>query len=237
VLEANGLLGLSRSIGRYQQLGVHAFYQGFKVKDEESKFISVIPVDEGTFKYRHYAGLRFDYSIMKLDNHVIPTRGIGFNSEVSVTQPFDNAAEGFARVGGNFGFYIPLFGNLVFASKAGAAAMSSGEQPFYQMNRLGGASTFRGYSRWRFYGQHMFYNNNELQYNIPFKSWIMNGTFGLLLLYDNGRVWHPNEVSNTWHHTFGAGIMLAPFNKATIVATYGDGKDDARINIRVGRLF
>ncbi len=235
--EVNGLLGLSRSLGRNQQVGVHAYYQGFQVEDESEKFISTIPVDETTYEYRHYAGLRGNYAYMKLDHNAIPHRGFGFISEASVTQPLDNSSEGFARIGASAGIYIPLLRNLVLASKAGGETMTSSNQPFYQLNRLGGAATFRGYSRWRYFGQHAFYNNNELQWTFPFRSYIMNGTAGLLLLYDNGRVWHPGDTFDNWHHTFGAGIMLAPFDKATLVITYADGKDDARINIRLGRLF
>ena len=108
---------------------------------------------------------------------------------------------------------------------------------YYQLNKLGGAATFRGYPRFRFYGQTAFYNNNELQWTFPFKSYIMNGKMGLVGLFDNGRVWQPGEKSDTWYTAVGGGLMIAPFNKAVFVGTYAKASDGWRLNVRYGRLF
>ena len=53
------------------------------------------------------------------------------------------------------------------------------------------------------------------------KSYAYKGRLGVLAFYDDGRVWMPGETSNTWHTSYGGGIILAPFNKLSLKATYG----------------
>jgi hypothetical protein len=65
----------------------------------------------------------------------------------------------------------------------------------------------------------------------------MNGKLGLLAHYDLGRVWQPSQSSTTWHRGYGAGVMLAPFNKITFTATYSISKEDKMIHLRVGKFF
>ena len=36
---------------------------------------------------------------------------------------------------------------------------------------------------------------------------------GIFAFFDDGRVWIPNENSQTLHTAYGAGIMFAPFYK------------------------
>jgi hemolysin activation/secretion protein len=142
----------------------------------------------------------------------------------------------FFRLSGRFGFYLPLLKNLSLASNTGISTLTE-DADFNQLNRLGGGSTFRGYLRFRFYGKTSFLNSNELQWSTPVKSYIMNGKIGLVGFFDNGRVWHPGEVSDTWHISYGGGVLLSPFNKIVAVGTYGITKEGNRINFRLGRLF
>ena len=118
-----------------------------------------------------------------------------------------------------------------------AGTTVSGNPPFYELNKLGGGSTLRGYSRYRFYGNTSFYNQNELQWNINVRSWFMNGKIGLLTFFDNGRVWQPGEVSRIWHTGYGFGIMIAPFNKLSFTASYGITKESTQLHFRVGKLL
>ena len=65
----------------------------------------------------------------------------------------------------------------------------------------------------------------------------MNGKIGLNVFYDQGRVWNPNENSETWHTDYGAGLLLAPFNKLFANITYGISKEAKMINVRVYKSF
>ena len=135
-----------------------------------------------------------------------------------------------------FGFYIPIAHSLTLAIKTAAATLS-GEPEFFQLNKLGGGSTLRGFLRYRFYGSTAFYNQNELQWNFNIRSYLFNGKMGILALIDDGRVWQSGETSDKWHMGIGGGFMLAPFNKISITPTYTQSVEGGRINVRVGRLF
>ncbi len=65
----------------------------------------------------------------------------------------------------------------------------------------------------------------------------MNGKIGLLTFFDNGRVWQPGEISDEWHTGYGFGLMLAPFNKISVTASYGISKENNMLHLRVGKLF
>ena len=228
--------GLNRTIGEFHQLGFFAFYQGFKLLYDNLKFISQYPLSDRIFKSNSYFGLRGEYAFLKLNDKVVPTKGAGFSTEAAYTRPTDQLMKPFVRLTGNFGFYLPLLKNLTLASKVSASTLTE-DADFNQLNRLGGGSTFRGYLRFRFYGRSSFLNNNELQWTNDFKSYIMNGKAGFVAFFDNGRVWLPGEISNTWHISYGGGVLLAPFNKIVAVGTYGLTKEGNRINVRLGRLF
>jgi len=102
---------------------------------------------------------------------------------------------------------------------------------------VGGPESLRGFKRERFWGKTSFYNNNELRYITNIKTHVLNAKAGLLVFFDDGRVWIPNEKSNTLHTAYGAGIMLAPFNKFCGTITYGISKESNLIQIKINKLF
>ena len=124
-------------------------------------------------------------------------------------------------------FYFPLSRKFVLAIKNGVGNVT-GEPEFYQMNPIGGRR-LRGYRRERFWGNTAYYNNNDLQYLVNFKSFLFNGKAGLLAFFDQGRVWLNGEESNTWHYGYGGGIILAPFDKIYISVMYGASPENKSI--------
>ena len=87
-------------------------------------------------------------------------------------------------------------------------------------NHDNGGKTLRGYRRSRFFGKTTMYSQNEIRWVKNVKSYLYNGKFGLLALYDVGRVWMPAEKSNTRHSGVGGGIILSPYNRTTVAAGY-----------------
>ena len=121
---------------------------------------------------------------------------------------------------------------IVFSLKTGGATLT-GKPEFYQLNRLSGSKTLRGFRKYRFYGRSMLYNQAELQFIRSVKSYLFNGKAGLIALYDIGRVWQPGEISHLWHQGYGAGILLAPFNKMSVAVFYGLSRHEKDISIRL----
>ena len=80
-----------------------------------------------------------------------------------------------------------------------------GDHFFIESARLGGKTNLCGYLGDRFYGDASLYQNTEVRYKLrSFKSFVINGEFGLLGLFDTGRVWLDGEHSGYWHKGYGA---------------------------------
>ncbi|TDH25149.1 hypothetical protein EXU57_13650 [Segetibacter sp. 3557_3] len=233
--EYYGGLSLDQTFSVNHTVTLTGYYQFVKVLHNKDKFIEVNR-PAGFFDADHYAGGKVSYEFLKLDNNLFPSRGISFQSSGEFIQNLKEPEKTVTRVSGEFGFYVPLAHSLTLAVKTGAATLS-GTPEFYQLNRLGGGATLRGFLRWRFYGKTAVYNQNELQYNFAVKSFLFNGKMGVVALLDNGRVWQPGDPSDKWHVGYGGGIMLAPFNKISVTGTIAFSKEDQRLNVRLGRLL
>ena len=63
------------------------------------------------------------------------------------------------------------------------------------------------------------------------------GKAGLIAMYDIGRVWQPGEESDTWHSAYGAGVLLAPFNKFSVAVFYAISREENDISLRLSTGF
>jgi hypothetical protein len=235
--ELNAGFAINRLIDSTHFIEVRPFYQTIKIKNEEDKFIgkeSGIPPDQMARKY--FAGAEAAYQFRKTNHLKAPTRGIHFFAGAGYTYNTKISGRSFARYASSLAFYFPVLHNFSLAVRAGGATIN-GKAEFYQLNRLGGNENLRGHLRERFYGKTIFYNNNELRWLLPIRSYFFNGTIGLLGFVDNGRVWHPGETSDKWHTGYGPGIVLAPFNKLWLNASYGISSDDTVFHLQVGFFF
>jgi hypothetical protein len=227
--EAFAGVGLNRRIGTTANLRFTPFYRAVKVINDEGRFLAetlnaanartrpgALPT---TFEWDQYAGLAMDYSLVQVDNEIVPRKGYTLSTGAAFTHSLDSRRS-VTTVNGSLNFYLPLSRQMVFASRNGAATLY-GDPKFYQMNNIGGAMNLRGYRRERFWGTTAFYTNNELQYLFDVKSKLFNGTIGPVAFYDIGRVWEPGESSRQWHSGYGGGFMIAPFNKVMFSVTYG----------------
>lgn len=236
--EFNAGVSLFRTFGQHHTVSATGFYQWIKVLNDTNKYISDVhgASDPTAFKNDQFAGIRAEYTYETLNDKLFPTKGIRFTTGADFLQNLRDTKKQVAHLNGIFGFYIPIAPSLTLGIKTGAATLT-GEPEFYQLNRLGGGPTLRGFLRYRFYGKTAVYNQNELQWNFNVKTYFLSGKMGLLALLDDGRVWQPGETSNKWHVGYGGGLMIAPFNKISFTGTYAISSDGGRLNVRVGRLL
>jgi hypothetical protein len=236
--EVDVQLSLFRNFGTRHTLTFTGFYQMVEVLPNEGRFISTVyaPLHKSVFNRDNFAGVKADYRFSSVNDKLFPTKGVAFSTGVEFTQNVKKTDRNVMRFSGIFGFYAPIAPSLTLAVKTGAATLS-GEPEFYQLNRLGGGRTLRGFLRYRFYGKTAVYNQNELQWNFNVKTYFFSGKMGLLALVDDGRVWMPGEVSDKWHVGVGGGIMIAPFNKISLTGTYTKSNEDNRFNVRLGKLL
>lgn len=212
------------------------FAQGVNVLNNDNKFISSYVTDPQFYKWKTFAGAEVNYSFKSLNDSVTPTKGFMFFADATGSQNLKDNNSYFLRYSGNMQLYVPLFGNFSYVLRAGAAT-TTGNPELYQYNTIGGAVNLRGYRRDRFWGKSAYWNMNDLRFISNIKSYYYRGKAGLIVFFDDGRVWMPGENSNTIHADIGAGITLAPFNKILADVTYGVSKDGGIINVRINKYF
>ena len=233
--EYRGAVGLQRKYGQYFKTGINVFYEGFQVYKDGNKFISS-STDPSIFNTKEFAGAEWSYNIENIKGKVIVEKGGKLEGRVSYTENLKDKARHFLKYSQMAGYIFSLAKGLTLGIKASAQWLD-GDAEFYQLPSLGGGNTLRGFLRRRFFGKTAFSNQNELQWNFKFRSYLFNGTLGLLAIFDQGRVWQPGETSDLWHRAAGGGLMIAPFDMFSITGSYCRSNEAGRFNIRLGHLL
>ena len=231
--EALGTLGFTKKAGN-NSFDIHGFYQTVKIVSDADRYTFKVinPVDSNVFKIKQFAGIAAGYTFSKLDDSIVPTSGIIVSANGSYTQNTNESSRNFWKYGGNLQLYVPLFYKFSLAVSGGIQTVD-GKPEFYQYPSIGGGQDLRGFQRQRFYGKTAFYNSNEFRFISKVRTYIFNGKAGLLAFVDDGRVWMPNETSNTLHVGYGGGVILDPFNFLFVDITYGFSKEDHLLQFRL----
>lgn len=234
-----GSIGVDRNFGRFHHAEAFVFYQSVKVKPESDHFSSVPgTLDPSLFNQKHFAGIEGGYVFLKADNPLYPTSGVGFNLGTAYIRNLKDEERDFVKVLASASVYVPLSRQFSLAVRAGGGTIS-GIADYYYLNTLGGGGTgeMRGYDRERFYGKHSAHLNNDLRWLFNTRNFLFNGKAGLLGFYDIGRVWQPGESSTLWHDSYGFGVVLIPFNRYVLSATYGISSEDSYMHFKAGFFF
>ncbi|MDB5203893.1 MAG: hypothetical protein JWQ27_3302 [Ferruginibacter sp.] len=234
----NGKIGVDRVFNNKHKIFLNGNYQNYRILNDTARFLAKQYALPSSMKFQShdFAGGNLGYVFQTLDDSVLPVRGISFGLNAAYLNNLRSSGGDFGSFGGEMNIYIPFTKKFNAVIRGGATTMA-GTPEFFQYNRLGGSETLRGYQRDRFYGNSTTFNQNELRWITDIRSHIFNGKFGLFGLYDAGRVWLKGESSNTWHTSYGGGIILSPFNKLTVTAAYAKSPEDANIHIHVYKPF
>ena len=234
--EITGSIGLQQKFGK-STFGISGFYQSVRIINDTARFIAVkiAPTQPGIYSKTNYAGARLDYKFVSFNDSIVPTGGFSFIANASQNQNLTQKTS-FQKYSGIAQIYIPLISKFSLSIR-GAGETVTGNPMFYDLPHLGGADDLRGYRRERFFGKTAFANSNELRFITNLRSYVMNGKIGLTVFYDEGRVWQPSEISNTWHTDYGAGLLLAPFNKLLVNVAYGISKEKKLVQLRLIKSF
>jgi hypothetical protein len=116
-----------------------------------------------------------------------------------------------------------------------------GDYRFYQANTLGGTTNLRGYRRTRFAGRSAIYQNVELRVEaFKFNFYLFPGRFGVLGLYDMGRVFADTDTNkkllDDLHTGYGGGVWIEILKKLVVVGTYSEG-EEGLFNVTFGFLY
>jgi hypothetical protein len=227
--------GFSNNIGRYQKISLSGFYQTMQIKNDTAFNKSLITYEPDLYKTKQFAGAEIEYSFLKVNDSLLPTKGFGFAANITYTDNLENS-NNFIRYEGVAQAFLPFTKTLGLYLKLGGATLT-GSPEFYQYNFIGGGKTLRGYRRSRFFGKTTAYSQNEIRWVKDVRSYLYNGKFGLLALYDIGRAWMPGERSNTWHSGVGGGIILAPYNRTSVSIGYAYSSEKGNIFFRLIKIL
>ena len=113
-----------------------------------------------------------------------------------------------------------------------------GDAPWFQSAFIGGGQSLRGWRVQRFAGDASLYGGTELRLDLFDYRFIFPSTFGVLGLFDAGRVWVDGESPGGWHTGYGGGIWLALRGTRSILsAAYAESDEDNGIYVTLGFQF
>lgn len=195
--------------------------------------------EEDVFSAKYYAGVIGAAELDTRLNKTFPTQGIRWYTSLSAMRRLGHQHDTYGQVNSEFSFYINPDKRSVFtiANRTGAGT-TAGDPAYFQLLKLGGPQTLRGYHTWRFSGKTMLYNNFELRLKLfDFNSYLFPGSIGVIGFDDIGRVWLPGEKSDEWHNGYGAGIYIIPVELVLLQFSKGYSKEGAINYLTIGYRF
>jgi hypothetical protein len=227
-------IGLRKQV-KNQHFEGGIFYQQIKINSNTGKYFSAGSNDIALFQTQKFAGIEAGYKFQKINDRLIPTKGITFSAGAAYITNIERKNRSFIKLNSSIAGYIPIGSKLSFATRAGVQTVN-GTADYYHLGKLGGNENLRGYRRERFYGKTAAYSNNEIRFIANTKNVVFNGRIGVLAFTDFGRVWQTAENSKKIHIGYGGGLVLSPFNEFVLVGTYGMTAEGTNIIVQA-RLF
>lgn len=220
------------------------FYQNSRVEATPGRFIADLNsngLSSGIFSGKEFIGVSAGLNHDSRDNSVFPTGGIYWETRNKFYHGLSGTGNVFDRVTGEIRFYARPWKSAghVVAFRAGGA-INAGEYDFFQANTLGSLSDLRGFPYNRYSGYASFYQNSDLRIKLSrVRSYVTRGYFGLVVFNDLGRVWEKDEDSDKWHHGYGGGLWVSPFEMTIVTAMYELSRDEKEglFSLRLGFLF
>jgi outer membrane protein assembly factor BamA len=175
--------------------------------------------------------------INNLNDELFPTRGILWNTELSVLAGLKGNSRAISKLTSDMSIYASLSSpaKLIAVVRAGAGHIFNEQFEYFQALNLGANNFLRGFRKNRFSGSSIAYGSLELRIKLFRSNWyILPGDVGLVAFNDVGRVWMKNENSRRWHNAYGGGIYYVPFNMVIVSATTGFSREENLFNFSVG---
>ncbi len=235
---------LSHSFSPRTSFSAGLFYQNSRIEASPERFITDTlwnDLDPEIYDRKQFLGISGGFKHDSRDNEVYPTRGMYWEARNQFYYNLTGSAYTFDRISGEISMYTsPLKSNGHVAAFRLGGAINTGDYEFYQANTLGSKHNLRGFPYSRYSGYASIYQNTDLRIKLSrVKSYATRGYFGLILFNDVGRVWEKNEDSHTWHHGYGGGLWVSPYEMAIISATVEFSREEKNglFSLRFGFLF
>ena len=187
-----------------------------------------------------YAGGKFIAEINNLNNTLFPTRGILWNTQVSVLGGLTGSSKNLSQFTSDMTVYSSLRdpAKIVSVLRLGGGHIFTKDYEYFQALTLGQNNFLRGFWKNRYAGSSLAYGSFELRYKLfDSKFYLLPGAVGLVGFNDVGRVWVRNENSKKWHYSYGGGLYYAVYNALLVSATMAIGEEQNLFNFTLGAKF
>lgn len=252
--EYAAVVKLARKIGQsgffkagpvYQHIGLEAPEGKDRYIEEYAASLPVNILEKG----KDFWGLTYSWGVDKVNNPIMPARGIRFQQTSRYMTGSSSSDGNFTSHNASLIFYqsfrIPA--RVTFALRAGGG-FNTGTYQFYQAQVLDGKTELRGFRKTRFYGDRELYFNNEVRVKLAnIRSYLFPASLGILGFYDIGRIWYRNDEgidptassgkSTQWHNGVGGGVWFTPFNLSVVSLEAGHSTEGTLAYVRLGFLF
>jgi hypothetical protein len=154
------------------------------------------------------------------------------------------------------GFFVPEAWDVdsQYGGFDGAVAAYVGNTRAHVAFRVGGRKLYGDYAWFdaayigsrnnRGFLSHRFSGDSSLFGTVALRVWIREVPasvpvrFGVIGFADTGRVWYGGEDSNTWHHSYGGGVMFQPLaTPTTVYAALAHSNEGNRFYFGIGFPF
>jgi hypothetical protein len=154
------------------------------------------------------------------------------------------------------GFFVPKAWDVdsQYGGFDGAVAAYVGNTRAHLALRVGGRTLVGDYAWFdaayigsrnnRGFLSHRFSGDSSLFGTVALRAWVREVPvsvplrFGVIGFADTGRVWYEGEASNTWHNSFGGGLMLQPLaTPTTVYAVLAHSNEGTRFYFGIGFPF
>lgn len=239
----NGDVSLGRTFGKLRfKLGVAAQMYNSSFSNNENKYLSEYQSEQPqsvAFGTRWYTGITFGINMDTRNHPLLPNKGQLWQVAINSMQSLQQGNRRYTDLHTDYAFYLnpDQHANFVIANRTGFGTVL-GKPEFFQMMKLGGPQTLRGYRTWRFTGQTTAYNNLEFRLKVlDFNSYLLPGKVGLIGFHDIGRVWSKGESSSKWHNGYGGGIYFSPADLILIQGVVGLSPESTLTYVSLGFRF
>lgn len=225
-------------------IGPVLYHYWNKYEDNKGKILgkpSLIGLDSANiYSRKTYAGGTVSILVNNLDNVLLPTRGINWNTAFTALGGLSDASKPFTKLTSDMAVHAAITdpARVVVVLRVGGGHIFSKQYEYFQALNLGANNFLRGFRKNRFSGNSLLYGSIELRVKLfTSTSYIIPGDVGIIAFNDVGRVWVKGEDSKKWHDSYGGGLYFTPFNYVLISAGVGFSKEEQLFNFSLGTKF
>ncbi len=215
-------------------------YENVEVEETEDRFVNLFYAANGGDSSKSFIGADAEYTYSNSDNAAFPTVGMATSLHLGYKSNTEDGKQNFGYIIPSLSFAYKLVpsGRLVLATKWKAHFNIGDGYEFYQGASIGGMDGLRGFRNQRFTGKKSYYQNTDLRFRLKrLKTGLLPVTMGIYAGYDYGRVWLPNEDSDTWHTSYGGGFFFNATDIVSMTLAYFESVDGARFAFGLGFGF